>query len=262
METGDSVLIGGFILRGDTAKKVIVRAIGPSMAAADGTPLAGTLQDPVLELHGPDGALIAPNDNWKDNQQEAIEESNLAPKDERESAIVATLAPEAYTAVVEGKNSESGIALVEIYDISQDVPTRLANLSTRALVQTKDNVMIGGFIVAGAGGNSNVIVRALGPSLADYGVPGPLSDPLLDIRNKDGTRLTSNDNWQDDANAAKVNEHGLAPAKDVESAIYLDVPPGEYTAVMSGANGESGVGLVEIYHLPSRAASSARPAGE
>ena len=116
--------------------------------------------------------------------------------------------------------------------------------------------MIGGFIVGGGDGNSDMIVRAFGPSLVDYGVPSPLADPFLDIRNKDGTRLTSNDNWRDDANADRVSESGVAPAKDEESALYLTLGPGEYSAVVSGVNGGTGIGLVEIYHLQAMAAGA------
>lgn len=237
---GDNVAIGGFIITGNSAKKVLVRALGPSLG------IDGELLDPMLELHGPDGFATLTNDDWQQASNASDIPQALQPKDQAESAILVTLDPGAYTAIVRGKSNTNGIALVEIYDVSSDSPSQLANLSTRALVQTDDKVMIGGFIV---GGTTNVVVRALGPSLADFNVPNPLANPVMYVRTKDGTLVKSNDDWQDDSNASQVSENGLAPANDLESALYLTVPPGEYTAIVSGAGGESGVGLVEVYHL-------------
>ena len=250
VSVGDNVAIGGFIVTGNSPKKILVRALGPSLD------IDGELLDPVLELHGPDGFATITNDDWQQASNAGDIPADLQPKDPRESTILVTLDPGDYTAIVRGKSNSTGIALVEIYDAATDNPSQLANLSTRALVKTENDVMIGGFIIGGGGGNSNVIVRALGPSLADDGIANVLADPFLDIRNKDGTRLTSNDNWKDDPNADKVSQNGVAPSKDLESALYLSLPPGEYTAIVSGANGENGVGLVEIYHLQAMAAGA------
>ena len=189
VEADDNVLIGGFIISGAQPKKVILRAIGPSLQ------LTGALQDPTLELHDGAGMLIASNDNWMDspNKQEIID-STIAPTYDTESAIVATLPANnaSYTAVVRGVNNSTGIALVEAYDIGNVEDSKLANISTRGLVQIGDNVLIGGFIVLGPD-SQQVIVRAIGPSLP---VSGKLADPTLDLYDSNGVLLAANDNWR------------------------------------------------------------------
>jgi hypothetical protein len=243
--TGERVMIGGFIVTGDAPKKVIVRAIGPS------TEVAGALENPVLELNGPAGFATITNDDWEDTQKEEIEETGVAPEEPRESAIVVTLQPGAYTAIVRGNGNSTGIGLVEVYDLSLGAPSRLANISTRGFVQTDDNVIIGGFILGGqAGDEVRLVVRAIGPSMAQAGISNAVADPALDIRNKDGIRIAFNDNWQDDPEAGQVTQNNLAPGNALESALYLTLLPGEYSAIVSGDGGSTGVGLVEIYHLP------------
>ena len=251
VENGDSVLIGGFIITGDAPKKVVVRAIGPSITFNDGTPLPGTLQDPVLELHGPQGSLITTNDNWKDTQQLQIEETKLAPKDEHESAIVATLQPGAYTAIVRGKSQTEGIALIEAYDVSASSASQLANISTRGFVHSGDNVMIGGFMLGGdSSGLSRLAIRGLGPSLTKAGVTNPMADPTLDLRDKDGNRILANDDYTDDAaQAAELAKAGLAPQDPKESGIFVILPAGSYTVVLAGKDRGIGIGLLEIYNL-------------
>jgi hypothetical protein len=237
-------MIGGFIVTGNGAQEVIVRAIGPSLAQSD---VPGAMQDPVLALHGPDGSLIVTNDNWKDTQQSAIEESKLAPADERESAIVATLQPGVYTAIVRGSGNTTGAALVEIYDIDAGTDAGLSNISTRGNVRSDDERMIGGFMLE-TGGGSDVVVRALGRSLAQRGVQNPIEDPTLDLRGANGERLVFNDNWSDDpANAAAVTALGLAPSDADESAIAVSLPRGQYTAIVTGNGDTTGVGLIEVY---------------
>jgi hypothetical protein len=245
------VLIDGFIITGNGPKKIVLRAIGPSINAADGTPLAGTLQDTVLELHGPDGSLITTNDNWKDTQQQQIVDSGLAPKDDRESAIVATLAPGAYTTIVSGKNGSSGIALVEAYDAGLSTPSQLANISTRGFVQTGNDVIIGGFILGGSStGPSQVAIRGIGPSLAASNVANPLQDPVLDLRDKDGTRITLNDNYADDlAQAGQLAANGLTPKDSRESGMVVTLAPGMYTVILTGKDNGIGIGLLEVYNL-------------
>lgn len=247
--TGDNVLIGGFIVNGNAPKKVLVRAIGPSLTV-NGTPVDGRLADPVLELHDKD-KQIASNDNWKDSQQADIEATNLAPKDDLDSAILMTLDPGAYTAIVRGKNDGTGIGLVEVYDLDQPDGTNvLANISTRGFVDTGDNVMIGGFIAGPEVNNATtVVIRGLGPSLAFSGVPNTLQNPTLELHDKNGTMVASNDDWETDPNADKVLLSGLAPSDTRESAIYTTVNPGEWTAVVRGADNTTGVGQVEIYDL-------------
>ena len=250
METGDKVLIGGFILTGGTeAKTVIIRAIGPSL------PLSGVLADPVLELHEPDGTVVT-NDNWKASQQAEIEATGLAPANDLEAAIIATLPPVdpgvagsgVYTAIVSGKNSGAGIGLVEVYDLDDPTtPTYLANISTRGFVQTDDKAMIGGFIIGAGGQTGQVLVRAIGPSLTT--IPDALQDPILTLYNDQGMVVALNDNWQD-WNKDAIEATGLAPNDPRESAILADLQPGTYTAIVQGTGSTTGVGLVEVYYIP------------
>ncbi len=245
VETGDDVLIGGLIVDGTEAKQVIVRGIGPSLMV-DGMPLAGTLADPVLELYQGD-VLIMSNDNWKTTQQTEIEATGLAPTDDLESAILATLDPGAYTVVLHGQNDGTGIGLVEAYDLDSTTQSTLANNSVRGLVQTGDDVLIGGFIV-GNGGSETVVVRAIGPSLAESGIVNPLADPTVDLYDGNGVLLRSDDNWRDEQESL-IQSTGLAPTNDAEAALIRSLAPGNYTAVVRGKDGGTGLALVEIYNL-------------
>ncbi len=241
--TGDDVLIGGFIITGNVPKKVILRAIGPSLNVG-GVPLAGTLQDTVLELHGTTG-LIQSNDNWQSDQKTAIEKSGVPPADPKESAIVATLESGNYTAIVHGKGSATGIALVEIYDLDTNSASQLANVSTRGKVETGDNAMIGGVIVGGDT-PADVLVRAIGPSLTGKGVAGALQDTTLELHSSNGDLLDSNDDWQSDQKQ-KIIDTTVPPTDPHESAILRTLAPGAYTAVVRGKNDSTGVALVEGY---------------
>lgn len=249
---GENVLIGGFIVGGSSTKKVIVRAIGPSLEAYSVT---GTLSDPVVELYDGSGVLIESNDNWRLNsqtqqsQEAAIAETSLAPANDRESAIVATLHPEkAYTVVVHGAHSDTGVSLVEVYDLSSTNAATLANISTRGFVQSGDKVMIAGFILGGNNGKGEVVVRALGPSLAQSQITNPLANPSLELFDANGQVIASNDDWNDMSGGA-IQSSGLQPQNSLESAIRIVLPAGAYTAVVGG-HGKSGVGLVEVYNLP------------
>lgn len=239
--SGDDALIGGFIITGTQPKTVIVRGLGPSL------PVAGALADPVIEVHGSSGELLATNDNWRDaaTKQEIIN-SGLAPANELESALWGTINPGAYTVVVRGKNNATGIALFEVYDLDSNLPQQLANVSTRGHVDSGDNVMIAGVIVLGSK-PVQAVLRAIGPSLASAGVPNPLDDPLLELRDTNGGLISSNDNWQE--HEAEVNGTSLAPADPRESAIVAQLYPANYTAVVRGKNGATGIALVEVYHL-------------
>ncbi len=243
VQTGDNVLIGGFIVTGTQPKKVIVRAIGPTLGMSG---VSGALADPVLELHEPDGTVIT-NDNWKDMQEAEIIASTVPPTSDLESAIVATLNPGNYTAIVSGKNGGTGVGLVEAYDLDQTVDSRLANISTRGFIETGDNVMIGGFIVGGE--TATVALRAIGPSLGAAGIADPLADPFLELHNSNGDIVDSNDNWMDSPDKQTFIDEGLAPSNDKESVVLGVLPPGGYTAIVSGSNGGTGVGLVEAYNL-------------
>jgi len=249
VQTGDNVGIGGFIITGTGPKHVLIRAIGPSLTAVG---VADALADPVLELHGPSPFVTITDDNWRDDpaQEALIIASGIPPSDELESAIDATLAPGNYTAIVSGKNNSLGVGLVEVYDLSQPLPAKLANISTRAFVSTGDNIVIGGFFLGGGNGNDRVAVRGLGPSLTAQGVPNPLADPVLELRDGDGALLVSNNDWHDNpVQASELMAAGLAPTNDLEAGIVTTLPPGRYTALLAGGNNGIGVGLVEIYDL-------------
>jgi pimeloyl-ACP methyl ester carboxylesterase len=241
---GNNVLIGGFIITGSDPKKVIIRGIGPSLANAG---IQGALPDPILELHDGSGGLIFTNDNWKDTQKEAILDTTIPPSNDLESAIVATLTPGAYTAILRGKNNGTGVAVVEAYDLNQAADSKLANISTRGFVDTADNVMIGGIIV-GPAASSTLLVRAIGPSLSNFGVPNSLADPLLELYNGNGATVASNDNWKD-TQQANIWFTGISPPHDLESAIDETFAPGAYTAIVRGKENTTGVALVEVYDL-------------
>jgi hypothetical protein len=246
IQTGAKVGIGGFIITGTDAKKVLIRGLGPTLTSF-GVPNA--LQDPVLELHDGTGAVVISNDDWKIPQETDIAATGLAPPDDHESGILLTLQPGSYTVIESGKNSTSGVGLIELYDLDALANAHLSNISTRGFVQTGANVMIGGFIVSGANGSVNLIVRALGPSLAQFGVPSPLPDPRLGLYDANGTLIMSNDNWKDSQQVA-IQNSGFKPPNDLDSAILVTLPTGNYTAIVTGKNGGTGVGLVEVYRLP------------
>jgi plastocyanin len=241
--TDAQVLIGGFIITGNDPKEVVLRAIGPSLAAFG---IANPLADPVLELHASDGSLITMNDNWKDTQKAEIEASGFQPQNDLESAIISTLDPGSYTAVVSGKDGGIGVGLVEGYDLDQVADSQFGNISTRGFVETGTNVMIGGFILGGEDGNANVLIRALGPSLTAFGVSGALADPTLELRDGNGTLVRSNGNWKD-TQQTEIEATGLQPTNDLESAIFETLAPGPYTAIVAGKGDTIGVGLVEVY---------------
>lgn len=240
---GDSAPIAGFIITGTQAKKVVIRGIGPSLTKAG---VSGALANPTLELHQ-GSKLIASNDDWR-SAQAAVVATGVPPTNNAESAIVRTLAPGAYTAVLRGKNNSTGVGLIEVYDLNTATKSTLANISTRGAVGTGDNVLIGGLAVVGKTGSVKVAVRALGASLAALGVHGALFDPTLEIYNASGTRIASNDNWQSTQKAA-LTAAKIAPTRDTESALITTLPAGRYTAIVRGKNNTAGVGLVDVYTL-------------
>jgi hypothetical protein len=245
VQTGDNAGIGGFIITGGAPKHVLLRAIGPSI-----TGLPGVLADPVLELHGPGGFTTVINNNWQDDpaQMAAILATGLAPTNNLEAAIDATLNPGAYTGVVRGNGGTSGIGLIEVYDLSQAVLSKLANISTRALVGTGNDIVIAGFILGNNSGGTRIVLRGIGGSLTVFGVPNALANPTLELRDSSGTLLRSNDNWQDDSTqAAELTAAGLAPTNPSESGIAITLGPGQYTALLTGQGNTVGVGVIEVY---------------
>jgi hypothetical protein len=237
--TGEGAMIGGFIIDGATPKKVLIRALGPSLT------LTGALGDPVLSLYDSSGTQVATNDNWTTNRI-AILGSSLAPTSERESAILITLTPGSYTAVVEDHNHQPGLALVEVYDLDV-AQSALANISTRGEVGVGDAVMIGGFIVGGQD-PTELLARGIGPSLSKNGIAFPLGNPVLEIHDASGTIIMSNDDWRA-TQQSEITATGLQPSNDLESAVLLTVIPGAYTVIVRGQNNSAGVALVEVYNL-------------
>ncbi|MEP6699195.1 MAG: hypothetical protein ABJB09_05635 [Verrucomicrobiota bacterium] len=241
--TGDNVTIQGFIVQGTPVKTVLLRGLGPSLRS-----VSGMLADPVLELFNAQRQSIVRNDNWRDSAQAAaIQATGLAPTDDRESAILQTLAPGAYTAILSGANGGAGVGLAEIFDLEVGSGSRLANLSTRGLVQTNDGVLIAGVIVSGSA-LQRVAVRAIGPDLTNSGVRNALQDPTLTIRDANGQSVASNDNFRSGGQTAELAQINLTPGDDRDSAIIIDLLPGAYTAIVQGNNG-TGIALVEMYNL-------------
>ncbi|HEY3660831.1 MAG TPA: hypothetical protein VGK91_06355 [Candidatus Udaeobacter sp.] len=265
VETGDNVVIGGFIVQGSGTDRVIIRALGPELTQYG---VSNALHNPTLELHDGSGALIASNDNWvmtiiggiiTQSQVRDIMASGYAPTNGLESAIIADLPPGNYTAIVRGVNDTTGVGLIEVYDLNDPgiVPSSfLRNISSRSVVLTGDDVMIGGFIVQGSG-TKRVIVRAIGPELSQHGVPFPLPDPTLELHDASGAVIASNDNWQTTVlggiitkdQVMDIQGSGYAPTQASESAIIADLAPGRYTAIVRGKNITVGVALVEVYDL-------------
>lgn len=243
-----SEMIAGFIIQGGGQKKVIVRGLGPSLSKSG---VATPVQDPTLELRDSNGAMLRSNDNWQSSQSVEIIATGIAPEDPRESALISTLDPGAYTAQLRGKSGPNGsgfgIGLIEVYDLdSQPSSTRLANLSTRGEVALGDNALIGGFILINKA--TSIVVRAIGPSLAQHGVAGVLADPALELRDSQGSLLAANDDWRSSQQEA-ITATGLAPTNDAESAVAANLVPGSYTAVVRGVNNKTGIALVEVYSL-------------
>jgi hypothetical protein len=254
---GNNVLIGGFIVTGSQSKKVLIRGIGPS------TGLAAALVDPTLEVRDSANQLVASNDNWKINdqtgqsQEAEIQATTIPPPNDLESAIIVTLSAgnSAYTAILRGKGGATGIGLVEVYDLDSGGGSQLANLSTRGFVDTGENVLIGGVIIGpNSSQSSRVVLRAIGPSLTPLGIDNALLDPTLELHNANGALIRRNDNWKindetGQSQQAEIQGTSLAPSSDLESAIASSLIPGNYTAIVAGKNGGTGVGVVEVYNL-------------
>jgi plastocyanin len=250
VQSGDNVLIGGLIATGTVPKRVIIRAIGPSLTPFGVT---GALANPTLDLFQ-GSTLLFSNDDWNESTQQAeIAATGLSPSNAAEAAIVWTLTPgQNYTAVVRGKNGTTGIGVVDAFDLDQAAASKLGNISTRGFVGVDDNVMIAGLIAGPSSGTSlKVLARALGPTLSDFGITGALANPTLDLVNSSGTVIRSNDNWKNDSQQrALIETAGLAPSHDEEAALVETVAPGSYTVVVRGSGRTTGIGLVEAYNIP------------
>jgi uncharacterized repeat protein (TIGR03803 family) len=246
--TNDKVPIGGFIITGTAPKKIIIRGIGPSLSG-----VGAVLQNPTLELYQ-GSVILAANDDWKEHQAE-VEATTIPPTNDFESAIVTTLNPGAYTAVLAGKDNGTGVGVVEVYDLAPSANSKLANISTRGFVDSGSNVMIGGLIVDGGtfGGFARVILRAIGPSLAASGIQGVLQDPSLELHDASGAIIASNDNWKTrpdgTSQQGEIEATSIPPSNDAESALVQSLPPGNYTAIVRGTANTSGIAVLEAYTL-------------
>jgi hypothetical protein len=249
VQTGPGVTIAGFIITGTGSKSVVVRGLGSTLAQPPFN-VPGVLADPTLQLFDSGGHPFWFNDNWKDTQQAQIQSTGLAAPNDLESGILQILQPGNYTAILSGKNGSTGVGLVEVYDTSSGTSAELTNVSTRGFVGTGDNVLIAGFIASGGNGSTQVVVRGLGPTLAQpqFGVSGALADPVVNLVDGNGNVVQTNDNWKNTQQAA-ISAAGKAPPNDLEAAILAPVAAGNYTAVLSGMGG-TGIGLVEVYKLP------------
>jgi uncharacterized protein GlcG (DUF336 family) len=246
VDPGEKAMIGGFIITGDAPKTVAIRALGPSLVDA-GVPLP--LPHPLLQVHDTTGAIVAENSAWREGQPDHIVATGLMPANQLEAASVQTLAPGAYTASVADADGGSGIGLLEIYDLDREPLSHVGNISARGFVGGDDSVLIEGFIVAGSGASTKLVVRGMGPSLAMAEVAEPLADPVLEVRDGDGVLLAVNNNWAD-TQADEIEATSLTPPDPLDSAVVIDAPPGAYTAMLRGADGATGVGVLEIYKLP------------
>jgi hypothetical protein len=232
-------LIAGFIVKGTDPKTVAVRLLGPSIKGS-------SLTDPRLTLFDSLGNVVATNDDWQtDSEAGDLIADGLAPSHPSEAAVIRTLNPGSYTVAGYSKGSNTGLGLAEVYDLTPEPNSRLVNLSTRGYVGPGNQVLISGFILGQVASNS-VIIRGLGPSL---NLSPALADPVLTIYDNNGTVIATNDNWQDDKSRLDIQSNGLAPTNDSEAATALFLPAGSYTAIESGANGGTGIGLIEVYDL-------------
>ena len=238
--TGNNVLIAGFIVTGNQQKKIIVRGIGPTL------PVNENLADPTLELHDPSGAIAAVNENWRDTQQDELQATTIPPSNDYESAIVRSVTPGNYTAILAGKGGTTGVGVVEVYDLDLTVDSKLANISTRGFVDQGDTVLIGGTIVVGSG-TTNVLFRAIGPSLPN--IPNAMQDPTLELHDGQGSVIASNDDWMDSPNRQAIIDSTIPPNDPREAAILRQLTPGNYTAIVRGKDNSTGVAVVEAYQL-------------
>ncbi|HTZ19755.1 MAG TPA: Ig-like domain-containing protein [Opitutaceae bacterium] len=255
--TGGNILIAGFVVNGATPKQVLIRAIGPTLSNYG---ISSPLANPFLQLYQ-GSTLIASNDNWGGDpaviNAETTAKAFALPAGSLDSAMVATLSPGLYSAQVSGVGNTTGVALVEVYDLDASDPfssQKVTSVSTRGLVGAGDQVLIAGLNVTGSI-PKKVLVRAVGPTLTSFNVSNVLADPVLTIYNGN-TVVRQNDNWENGNDptlvATATSQIGTfpLPSGSKDSAILMTLPPGLYTAVVSSANGTTGVALVEAYEVP------------
>ena len=255
--TGDDILIPGFVIEGTTAKQMLIRAVGPTLADFG---VAGVLEDPILRVFN-DTQEIASNDDWG----LAADPAELAaafvatgafglPPDSKDAAVLVTLQPGVYTAQVSGVGNTTGVAIVEVYDTEpENAASRLVNISGRAQVGTGGDILIPGFVVGGAT-DRQFLIRAVGPTLAGFGVEGTLQDPTLTLF-QGSTQIAANDNWGSAPNAAAIQAAATAIGAfhllggSADAALLITLQPGAYTVQVSGVGNTTGVTLVEVYEV-------------
>jgi hypothetical protein len=248
VQSGDGVAIAGFVISGSSPKQVLIRGLGASLSNFG---IVNPLQDPTLDLHDSTGNTIATNDDWQTATNANQIPVAFQPADSHEPVILATLQPGSFTAILRGKNGGSGVGLIEMNDLSNGAGSKLTNVSTRGFVGTGENVMIAGLILSGGSGERRILVRALGPTLAQppFNITGNLTDPTLMLIDGNGTVVASNDDWKS-SQQNEIQATGLAPPNDREAAILTTLPTGNFTAIVSGKNGTTGIAIVEVYNAP------------
>ncbi len=252
--TGDDLLIAGFVVGGTGSKHVVLRGIGPTLGQFGVT---GALEEPQLSLVDSAGATLETNSSWGGGAaltQAFTQVGAFAlPDGSSDAAMLASLGSGGYTAQLSGLSATTGVGLAEIYDTDGATsPSRLVNLSSRASVGTGGNILIAGFVITGST-PVTVLIRGIGPSLSQFGVAGALATPQLVLYDSNNDALQSNGGWGGSANLSQTFSEVGAFALDATSsdaAILVTLPPGAYTAEMTGANGATGVGLAEIYEVP------------
>jgi outer membrane protein assembly factor BamB/subtilisin family serine protease len=267
--TGNSVMIGGFVIGGGVSKRILVRAVGPSLTA-QGISTAEALADPAIELHryanGVD-SVVATNDNWTDNSNAAeitsvasqVGAAALLSSDTTSAALLRTLDPGVYTFIARGQNNSSGIVLLEVYDAeSTNRNAHFVDIAARAQCQTGNRIAIGGFVITGSV-NKRVLLRAVGPSLTAQGLGASevLQDPTIELHRLSGgvdTTIGTNDNWGDNPNAAdipptaaRIGASALSSSDTTSAAMLRSLEPGVYTFIARGRNDTTGIVLVEVY---------------
>jgi hypothetical protein len=258
--TGTDLEIAGFVIAGPpgSTEQVLVRGAGPTLSQFG---VAGFLTNPILTLYDSAGNPLATNTGWTTAQNASeIEAATTAsgafafPSGSADSAILVSLAPGAYTAEIVGANGDTGVALAEVYKVGSG-STDLINVSTRAFVGLGSSVEIGGFVVQGTQAQT-VLVRAVGPTLSQFGVTGTLAQPSLNVVDSAGNVVATNVGWANNSNAAMIASESQAvgafplASGSADCALLLSLSPGAYTAIVSGVNGTTGVALVEIYKVP------------
>lgn len=239
VQTGDEIVIGGFIINGETLKCVVVRGRGPSINA----PVV-KLSDPTLILKQ-GTTTIASNNNWGTSPDaDLMSDLGLAPPNASEAAIYTCIGPGAYTALLSGVGGTTGVGIVEVFDADVGTPY-LRNISTRSFVGAGDLRAIGGFVINGSE-PKQVLIRGRGPSI--NAPVTKISNPFLQLFDSEGLLVDQNNNWQDEPNSTDIDATGLAPGNNLEAAILITLEPGNYTAIVSGFNGQTtGVGIVEVF---------------